>query len=425
MKVLIIGSGGREHALVDAVDRSPLLTALFVAPGNPGMEEMATRVDLAVDDLDGIVDFAGKEAIDLVIIGPEAPLVAGLADRLDDAGIAVFGPSAAAAELEGSKGFARGFCARHQIPQPGFAWFESEPDALEHLRTHYADSGVVIKADGLAAGKGVIVADNLKQAEDAVTMILDGGAFGSAGASVVIEDRIEGVEASLFALVDGRDAILMGTAQDYKRAHDGDEGPNTGGMGAISPAPGLDDATLEKAWQDIVLPTVRGMAEEGRPYRGFLYTGLMLTKDGPQVIEYNCRFGDPEAEVILPRLHVDLLSAILTAVEGGLGHSTIRFHDNVTVTVIMANGGYPGAYEKGGVITGLDHDPDHDDAATTVFHAGTARDDNGAIIATGGRVLAVTGEGPDAETARAAAYDRVSRINWPGAFYRKDIGKAR
>ena len=222
-------------------------------------------------------------------------------------------------------------------------------------------------------------------------------------------------------MVDGEDAILMGTAQDYKRAHDGDAGPNTGGMGAISPAPGLDEATLEKAWADIVLPTVRGMAAEGRPYRGFLYTGLMLTDTGPQVIEYNCRFGDPEAEVILPRLHVDLLGAMLTAVEGGLGHTSIRFHNNVTVTVVMANGGYPGAYEKGGVISGLNDD----DSQTTVFHAGTARDENGAVIATGGRVLAVTGHGADAAAARQAAYKRVSSISWPGVFFRKDIGQAR
>ena len=421
MKVLIIGSGGREHALVDAVDRSPLLTEMIVAPGNPGMEKMARREAIAADDLDGIVSFARDQAVDLVIVGPEAPLVAGLADRLDDAGIAVFGPSAAAAELEGSKGFARAFCARHNIPQPGFERFDDCESALSHLRHNYADRGVVIKADGLAAGKGVIVADTLAEAEAAVTSMLDGGAFGAAGASVVIEDRIEGVEASLFALVDGENAILMGTAQDYKRAHDGDTGPNTGGMGAISPAPGLDEATLDDAWQRIVLPTVRGMAEEGRPYRGFLYTGLMLTADGPQVIEYNCRFGDPEAEVILPRLYGDLLSVLLTAVEGGLGHSTMRFHDDVTVTVIMANGGYPGAYEKGGVITGLDADDDR----STVFHAGTSRGDDGAILATGGRVLAVTGRGQNAEEARTAAYDRASRIAWPGAFFRKDIGKAR
>ena len=421
MKVLVIGSGGREHALIDAIHRSPLLTQLYVAPGNPGMEDMAERIAIGVDDLEAIVGFARKNSIDLVVIGPEAPLVAGLADRLEDAGIAVFGPRANAAELEGSKGFARDFCARHNIPQPGFARFEDQAAALTYLTANYADRGVVIKADGLAAGKGVIVADTCAEGEAAVKMMLDGGAFGAAGASVVIEDRISGVEASLFAMVDGEDAILMGTAQDYKRAHDGDEGPNTGGMGAISPAPGLDEATLEQAWQEIVLPTVRGMAAEGRPYRGFLYTGLMLTASGPQVIEYNCRFGDPEAEVILPRLHVDLLGAMLTAVEGGLGHTSIRFHDNVTVTVVMANGGYPGAYEKGGIISGLDDDePD-----TTVFHAGTARDENGAIIATGGRVLAVTGHGADAAAARQATYGRVSRISWPGVFFRKDIGQAR
>ena len=420
MKVLVVGSGGREHALVDAIDRSPLLTQLYVAPGNPGMEPMAERVAIAVDDLNGIVSFARDKEVDLVVIGPEAPLVSGLADMLDEAGIRTFGPSAAAAEIEGSKGFARDFCDRHNIPQPGFARFDDRDEAIDYLHSNYADSGVVIKADGLAAGKGVIVADTVKQAEDAIRMMLDGGAFGAAGASVVIEDRISGTEASLFAMVDGADAILMGTAQDYKRAHDGDEGPNTGGMGAISPAPGLDPATLETAWNNIVLPTARGMAAEGRPFRGFLYTGLMLTNTGPQVIEYNCRFGDPEAEVILPRLHVDLLAAMLSAVDGGLAQNTIRFFDTVAVTVVMANGGYPGSYEKGGIIQGLD-DGDGDEHSM-VFHAGTSRNDHGDIIATGGRVLAVTGQGQDAETARKAAYDRASRISWPKAYYRRDIG---
>ena len=425
MNVLLIGSGGREHALADQIDRSPLLSKLYAAPGNPGIASLAECVDLDATDHNAVINFAKDHDISLVVIGPEAPLVAGLADDLSDAGIAVFGPSGAAAQLEGSKDFARAFCARHNIPQPKFASFETVDAARAHLTTHYPDGYVVIKADGLAAGKGVVVSDDMDQAMDAITMMLEDNRFGDAGARVVIEDRIEGTEASLFAMVDGENAIMIGSAQDHKRAYDNDEGPNTGGMGAVSPAPALSDALCQDAWDNIVLPVVRGMAAEGMPYRGFLYTGLMLTKTGPQVIEFNCRFGDPEAETILPRLKSDLLSAMATAVEGGLGHTDLRFHDGAAVTVVMVNGGYPGAYDKGGVINGLlpeDGDAHDSTDPTIVYHAGTAEKD-GAIIATGGRVLAVTGMGADQATARQAAYDRVARISWPNVFYRKDIAK--
>lgn len=417
MNVLVIGGGGREHALVDAIDRSPLLARLMVAPGNPGMEDMAERVDLNPADHDGVVAFARDHDIDLVVIGPEAPLVAGLADDLISAGIRVFGPNASAARLEGSKAFARDFCDRHGIPQPGFARFDDHTAAISHINASYGGTGCVVKADGLAAGKGVVVADTSDQAIEAVTMMLDGGAFGAAGASVVIEDRITGTEASLFAMVDGTSAIFMGSAQDYKRAHDGDKGPNTGGMGAVSPAPALNDALLQQAWDEVVLPLVAGMKQEGNPYQGFLYCGLMLTESGPQVIEFNCRFGDPEAETILPRLKSDLLSAMIMASDGGLDHTSMRFVDHHAVTVIMVNGGYPGDYRKGAVITGLDEKS----GDTIVFHAGTARDDDGAIIANGGRVLAITALGQNNDEARQRAYDRVSRISWDGAFYRRDI----
>ena len=334
MNVLVIGGGGREHALVDAIDRSPLLARLMVAPGNPGMEDMAERVDLNPADHDGVVAFARDHDIDLVVIGPEAPLVAGLADDLISAGIRVFGPNASAARLEGSKAFARDFCDRHGIPQPGFARFDDHTAAISHINASYGGTGCVVKADGLAAGKGVVVADTSDQAIEAVTMMLDGGAFGAAGASVVIEDRITGTEASLFAMVDGTSAIFMGSAQDYKRAHDGDKGPNTGGMGAVSPAPALNDALLQQAWDEVVLPVVAGMKQEGNPYQGFLYCGLMLTESGPQVIEFNCRFGDPEAETILPRLKSDLLSAMIMASDGGLDHTSMRFVDHHAVTVL-------------------------------------------------------------------------------------------
>jgi len=417
MHVLVIGSGGREHALVDAIDRSPLTSRISVAPGNPGMISMAERPLLTADDSASIIDFARAEAVDLVVIGPEAPLVDGLADALNNAGIKAFGPSAEAARLEGSKAFSREFCARHNIPQPGFARFTDSPAALAYLKQTYPGQGVVIKADGLAAGKGVVVADNEQEAEDAVRMMLDDAGFGDAGSSILIEERITGTEASLFALVDGQDAVFLGSAQDYKRALDGDKGPNTGGMGAISPAPKLTPALQEEAWERIVLPVVRGMAAEGRPYRGFLYAGLMLTDEGPQVIEFNCRFGDPEAEVILPRLKSDLLSAMLTAMEQGLGHADLRFEDKVAVTVIMANGGYPGHYTKGAVIHGLEVEM----ANTMVFHAGTDIDADGNIIATGGRVLAITGLGRDAAEARQNAYERARHITWDGVMYRRDI----
>lgn len=421
MNVLLIGGGGREHALADSIDRSPLLKKLYVASGNieggnPGIANLAECVPLDITDHAAVVSFAKTNAIDLVVIGPEAPLVDGLADSLAAAAIAVFGPSALAAMLEGSKEFARDFCARHGIPQPAYAPFVDINAAKAYIETRFHGGACVIKADGLAAGKGVVVADNQAEAFAAIETIL-----ANTDASIVIEDRIYGIEASLFAMVDGNDAVMIGSAQDHKRAFDGDLGPNTGGMGAVSPAPALTDELLAKAWSEIVIPTAKGMVDEGNPYRGFLYVGLMLTTDGPQVIEYNCRFGDPEAEAILPRLKSDLLSAMITATSGGLRQVNFRFDARVAVTVVMANGGYPDVYEKGHVIDGLDAPLEHHNDVM-VFHAGTGVDDNGNITAMGGRVLAITALGDDKDAARKKAYNRIDSITWHGAFYRRDIG---
>jgi phosphoribosylamine--glycine ligase len=415
MNVLLIGGGGREHAMAMSIAPSPSLTTLYAAPGNPGIADLAECIACDVTDHSAVIKLCQNQKIELVVIGPEAPLVDGLADSLVQSDIPCFGPSKAAAALEGSKEFARDFCSRHNIPQPAYAPFDDAAAATAHVKSRYKGGGCVVKADGLAAGKGVIVADNEAEAVAAIRMILDDKEFGASGAKLVIEDRIEGTEASLFALTDGKTALMLGSAQDHKRAFDGDRGPNTGGMGAISPAPALTADLQERAWHEIVLPVISGMREEGNPYKGFLYAGLMLTATGPQVIEFNCRFGDPEAEVILPRLKTDLLGLMNDAARGELAERKLSFDDNVAITVIMANGGYPGQYEKGGVITGLDRVKD-----VTVFHAGTT-EKNGAITATGGRVLAVTALGRSRDDARAKAYDAVGTISWPGCFSRSDI----
>ena len=415
MNVLLIGSGGREHALAMSISKSALLTKLYATPGNPGIAEHATCVTCDVSNHDDVISFCKTNEINLVVIGPEAPLVDGLVDSLTQVDILSFGPSKMAAMLEGSKEFARDFCSRHNIPQPGYAPFDDAGAAIEYIKSRFNGGGCVVKADGLAAGKGVIVADKESEAIDAVRMILDDGQFGESGARVVIEDRIEGTEASLFALTDGKTALMIGSAQDHKRAFDGDEGPNTGGMGAISPAPALTPALEDQAWREIVEPVIKGMADEGYPYKGFLYAGLMLTETGPQVIEFNCRFGDPEAEVILPRLKTDLLRLMVEAAKESLSKEQLEFEKNIAITVIMANGGYPGSYKKGGVITGINDVKD-----ATVFHAGTALNESD-TIATGGRVLAVTALGEDRDAARTKAYKAVETIHWPDCFYRSDI----
>ena len=416
MNVLLIGSGGREHALAWKISASPLLGRLYAAPGNPGIARHAECVALDVADHAAIVAFAREKEIGLVVVGPEAPLVAGLADDLSAAGIRVFGPSAAAAKLEGSKGFTKDLCARQSIPTAAYGRFDNAADARAYAQKTGAP--VVVKADGLAAGKGVTVAMELGEALSAIDACFD-GAFGAAGAEVVVEEFLEGEEASFFFLCDGATALPFGTAQDHKRVGDGDTGPNTGGMGAYSPAPVLTPALEARVIAEIIEPTMRGMAEAGAPFSGVLYAGLMLTKDGPKLIEYNVRFGDPECQVLMPRLEDDLLPLLLAAAEGRLAGLSPRWRDEAALTVVMAANGYPGTPEKGSVISGLE---EAGGGEVQIFHAGTARDASGRLVAAGGRVLNVTATGASVSQARARAYAAVERIDWPGGFCRRDIG---
>ncbi|MEC9367178.1 MAG: phosphoribosylamine--glycine ligase [Pseudomonadota bacterium] len=416
MNVLLIGSGGREHALAWALSNSPLLKRLWCAPGNGGISQVADCVSLDIADHDAIICFCKANAVDLVVNGPEAPLVAGLADDLAVAGIKHFGPSKAAAQLEGSKGFTKDLCARHGIPTAAYGRFTDAGSAKAYARRQGAP--IVVKADGLAAGKGVTVAETVEQAEAAIDECFS-GRFGAAGAEVVVEECLVGEEASFFVLVDGNNALPLATAQDHKRAYDGDEGPNTGGMGAYSPAPVMTPDLVKRTMQDIVIPTVKGMADEGMPFKGVLYAGLMITDKGPRLIEYNTRFGDPECQVLVMRLKSDLLPALLATADGGLAHFDLRWRDDVALTVVMAAKGYPGDYDKGSEIKGLDaanSDPD-----VQIFHAGTALR-GGRVIATGGRVLNVTARGRSVREAQARAYAAIAKIDWPEGFCRSDIG---
>jgi phosphoribosylamine--glycine ligase len=416
MRILVVGGGGREHALCWAIAASPLCTKLYCAPGNAGIAQVAACIDVAIDDLPGIVVLAKREKIDFVVVGPEGPLVAGLADRLSEAGIKVFGPSARAAQLEGSKGFTKALCRRHDIPTGAYVSFTEIDKAEAYIRAHGAP--IVVKADGLAAGKGVVVAMTAGEAIAAVRDMLGGNRFGTAGASVVIEAFLEGEEASFFALVDGAHALPLAGAQDHKRAFDGDVGPNTGGMGAYSPAPILDAAMARRAMDEIVLPTVRAMAAEGMPYKGVLYAGLMIGPQGPKLIEYNCRFGDPECQVLMMRLKSDIVPALLAAADGGLAQFDLRWRDETALTVVMAANGYPDAYRKGSEIKGLDRAAEVE--GVQIFHAGTMQEGE-QVLAVGGRVLNVTALAPTVEEARARAYRAVDLIDWPGGFCRRDI----
>jgi phosphoribosylamine--glycine ligase len=416
MNVLLLGSGGREHALAWRLAQSPGLTRLFAAPGNPGIAgEGASCVGLDVTDHGAVLSFCGGNAIKLVVIGPEAPLVDGLADSLRDAGIAVFGPDRAAAQLEGSKGFTKDLCAANGIPTAAYHRFTRAEDALAGLVRFSLP--VVIKADGLAAGKGVVIAETLAEAEAAIRDMF-GGSYGDAGAEVVIERFLTGEEASFFAITDGRTVVPFGSAQDHKRVGDGDIGPNTGGMGAYSPAPVLTPALEAQAMREIVEPTVRAMREAGMPYSGVLYAGLMLTPEGPQLIEYNARFGDPECQVLMTRFSGDLLALLLATAEGRLAKAeTPRFDDDYALTVVMAANGYPATPERGGAIGGI---AAAEATGAKVFHAGTAK--NGKLVANGGRVLNVTARGKTVTEAQAAAYRAVDAIDFPGGFCRRDIG---
>ena len=416
MNVLVVGSGGREHALCWQLAASPLLGGLWCAPGNAGIENEATCVALDPMDFYGLVAFCREQAIDLVVVGPEAPLCTGLVDRLEAEGIAAFGPSAAAARIEGSKGFMKDLCTRHGVPTAAYKRIGS----LTEAEAFIAELGapLVVKADGLAAGKGVVLAETEAEALDAARAAL-GGAFGEAGAELVIEEMLVGEEASYFALVDGETVLPLETAQDHKAVGEGDTGPNTGGMGAYSPAPAMTPALCEETRTGIVEPLVRGLAAEGSPYTGVFYAGLMLTADGPKLLEVNARFGDPECQVLMPRLKSDLLAALIAAHDGELKEFDLRWRDEAALCVVLATQGYPGAYEKGSAIRGIDAAEDLDDV--TVFHAGTARTDVG-VVAAGGRVLGVTALGADVTAAQSCAYEAVGRIDWPEGFCRRDIG---
>ncbi|MGV3731610.1 MAG: phosphoribosylamine--glycine ligase [Sphingopyxis sp.] len=416
MNILLIGSGGREHALSWQLAQSPSCAKLYAAPGNPGIELHAECVPVAADDLDGMIAFVRAHGIDFVVVGPEAPLVAGLADRLRAIGVPVFGPSAAAARLEGSKGFTKDLCARAGIPTAAYVRCTSADEALAVLDGFAIP--VVIKADGLAAGKGVIIAETRADAEAAIADMF-AGAFGGAGAEVVIEEFMTGEEASFFALSDGENVIAFGSAQDHKRVGDGDTGPNTGGMGAYSPAPVLTP-DLEAAVMDrIIRPTVGTLAAEGTPYVGVLFAGLMLTAEGPKLIEYNCRFGDPECQVLMMRFRGDLAALLHAAATGALAAAAVpAFLHDYALTVVMAANGYPGTPEKGGVIRRI---ADAEAGGVRVFHAGTARADR-TLVAAGGRVLNVTATGKSVTEAQARAYAALDRIDFPTGFCRRDIG---
>lgn len=418
MNVLLVGSGGREDALAWAIARSPRLGSLRCAPGNAGTARRARNVPIKAEDVDGLVHHARDESYDLVVVGPEAPLVDGLADRLAQAGIPVFGPVAAAARIEGSKVFAKELMARHDIPTGGFRVFDRFAAAEAWLRSDEAAYPTVVKADGLAAGKGVILADDADEAVAAARAMLEERRFGAAGDRILVEEFLSGREASFFVLSDGERFVELATCQDYKRALDGDRGPNTGGMGTYSPSVYLDAAMRETIVERIVRPTIDGLAAEGAPYRGVLYVGVMLTADGPKVLEYNARFGDPETQVLMPRLDEDWLPLLHACATGRLEAREPRWKDEAAVCVVMASGGYPGPYAKGQTISGVDRAAALE--GIEVFHAGTAAKDDDLVTA-GGRVLGVTALAGDLATARGLAYEAVSCIDWKGEQHRGDI----
>lgn len=417
MKILVVGGGGREHALVWKIAQSPLVDKIWCAPGNPGIAQLAECVDIAVDDLDGLLAFAQKTGIDLTVVGPELPLTLGIVDLFREAGLDIFGPTKAAAQLEGSKGFSKDLMARYNIPTAAYRRFDNHADAVAYIREQGAP--IVVKADGLAAGKGVIVAMDVETAIRAVDDIMLDKVFGAAGAEVVIEEFMDGEEASFFAFTDGRNILPLASSQDHKRVFDNDEGLNTGGMGAYSPAPVVTDALHDEIVETIVKPTIAGMAADGHPYSGILYVGLMIKDGRPRVVEYNARFGDPEAQPLLARMKEDIVPILQACARGNLTRTSLEWHDKAAVCVVMASGGYPGSYEKGHPISGLDEAAKLDDLV--VFHAGTA-EQNGRIVNVGGRVLGVTGLGVDVASAIRKAYEGVAKIYWQDVHYRRDIG---
>jgi phosphoribosylamine--glycine ligase len=416
MNILLLGSGGREHALAWKIAASPLLTKLWCAPGNAGIAREAECVALDIADHGAVIDFCKTSKVDFVVVGPDAPIAAGIVDDLNAAGFKAFGPTRAAGQLESSKRFTKELCRANNIPTAAFGHFHDAAAAKAYIRERGAP--IVVKADGLAAGKGVVVAATEEEALAAVDMMFGGG-FGEAGAEVVVEEFMQGEEASFFALCDGEHALPLATAQDHKRAFDGDKGPNTGGMGAYSPAPVMTDALCAQVMDEMIRPTLRALREMGMPYKGVLYAGVMVTAQGPKLVEYNARFGDPECQVLMLRMMSDIVPALLASADGQLKNFSLRWFDDVALTVIMATKGYPGAYGKGSVITGLD-------AAAAVegveiFHAGTVARD-GKILANGGRVLNVCASGKTVTEAQRRAYQAVDRIDWPDGFCRRDIG---
>ena len=416
MNVLLLGSGGREHAIAIALAKSPLLKTLFVAPGNPGTDSIARAAPLDLRDHSSITAFCKANRVDLVVVGPEAPLAAGIVDELTAAGIRAFGPSKAAARLEASKGFAKDFCARHKIPTAAYACFADALSAKTYVREKGAP--IVVKADGLAAGKGVTVAMSLEEAEAAIDRMFS-GEFGAAGQTIVVEDFLDGEEVSFFALCDGTRAVEFASAQDHKRVGEGERGPNTGGMGAYSPAPVMDARMRERVMRTIVAPTLKGMAAMGAPFKGVLFAGLMIAADGPKLLEYNVRFGDPETQAMLPRLEEDLLALLLACVDERLPERPVRLSAQTALSVVLAAKGYPGAPVRGSEIHGVERAGAM--PFVSITHAGT-KGEGQRLIADGGRVLNVTGVGADVAEARARAYAAIDVIDWPGGFYRRDIG---
>ena len=419
MKILVIGGGGREHALVWKFARSPRVSEILAAPGNAGtaMEPKSRNVAVGAGDLDALLDLARFEGVDLTVVGPEQPLVDGVVDRFEAAGLKCFGPRAAPARLEGSKAFTKAFLARHDIPTAAYETFDAPDAALDYIRSRTLP--IVIKADGLAAGKGVIIAETFDEAERTVRGMLERHTFGEAGAKVVVEDFLRGEEASFIAVVDDTRIVPLASSQDHKTRDEGDRGPNTGGMGAYSPAPVLTAELHRRVMDEIMIPTVAGMSDEGMAYRGFLYAGLMIDPDGgPKVLEFNCRFGDPETQPVLARMRGDLTELCLAAFDGSLDSVEVEWDPRAALGVVLASGGYPGSYDTGAPITGLDTDFGDD---TIVFHAGT-RDDDGTVVTSGGRVLCVVGLGDSVHNAAEIAYGAAARIHWQGVYYRRDIG---
>jgi phosphoribosylamine--glycine ligase len=418
VRVLVVGGGGREHALCWRLSQNPAVDRLYAAPGNAGIAELATLVPVAAADVPGVVEFAERESIDLTVVGPEAPLVAGMADEMQARGLPVFGPTRDAARIEGSKAWARWLCDRHEIPAPRSQAFDEIEPAVAYLKE--LGPPYVVKADGIAAGKGVTVTEDIEAARKAIEDCLVRRVFGDAGLTVVIEEYVDGFEVSAMALTDGRTVVPLPLVQDYKRAEDGNRGPNTGGMGAFSPVPAVDSATEARIAEMILRRAARALESEGVRYRGVLFAGLMLTAEGPKVLEFNCRFGDPETQALLPRLTSNLGELLLACVEGNLSHHKVTWSDEATVGVVLASAGYPGSHETGKPISGLD--VADADGSVQVFHAGTVARE-GRVLTAGGRVLTVTGTAPDLDEARRRAYEAVSTIGFEGMTYRRDIAE--